>query len=168
MLGVGLVGINAGDLITEGVLAIEMGATVPRHGRDDPSASDAERNGDERGRGLLRHGHRDLPSQEPAPNRRDRDRRWPAAAAPAPSGAPRRSWKQRGDKQLALFTDWPQTTIIATDNRRLAGPRVVPAAAGHDQAAARRVRGARSGLRRARTNARLPTILPGSLAHGQC
>ena len=28
MLGVGMVGINAGDLIAEGVLAIEMGATV--------------------------------------------------------------------------------------------------------------------------------------------
>ena len=37
VLGIGLVGINAGDLISEGVLAIEMGATVRDVVRDDPS-----------------------------------------------------------------------------------------------------------------------------------
>ena len=41
VLGVGIAGSGAGELIAEGVLAIEMGATAEDLQADDPSASDA-------------------------------------------------------------------------------------------------------------------------------
>ena len=56
VLGVGIVGAGAGELIAEGVLAIEMGATAVGRQADDPPASDADRDGDGGGGGVLRHG----------------------------------------------------------------------------------------------------------------
>ena len=56
LLGCGIVGSGAGELIAEAVLAIEMGCHGPRPRRDHPSASDAERDPRRGGGGLLRHG----------------------------------------------------------------------------------------------------------------
>ena len=56
MLGVGIVGAGAGELIAEGVLAIEMGATADRCRADDPPAPDAVRDDDGGGGGVLRPG----------------------------------------------------------------------------------------------------------------
>ena len=63
VLGVGIVGAGAGELIAEAVLAIEMGCDGPRPGRNDPPASHAQRNADERRRSLLRHRHRNLQAE---------------------------------------------------------------------------------------------------------
>ena len=60
VLGVGIVGVNAGDLIAEGVLAIEMGATVRDVAEIDSPASDAERNAGECGRSLPGNRDRNL------------------------------------------------------------------------------------------------------------
>ena len=46
VLGVGICGTGAGEMIAEGVLAIEMGAGCPRCSGKHPPASDAERNRD--------------------------------------------------------------------------------------------------------------------------
>ena len=62
ILGIGLVGVNAGDMISEGVLAIEMGCTVPRHHVDHSSTPHAERNRRRRGRSLPRTGDGNLSS----------------------------------------------------------------------------------------------------------
>ena len=43
IVGGGIVGTHAGDLIGEIALAIEMGADARRHRQDDPSAPDARR-----------------------------------------------------------------------------------------------------------------------------
>ena len=61
LLGVGLVGPGAGELIAEGVLAIEMGANATDLQAHDPSAPDAHRDADGVGRSLLRPG--DAPPQ---------------------------------------------------------------------------------------------------------
>jgi Pyridine nucleotide-disulphide oxidoreductase, dimerisation domain len=45
ILGVGIVGVGAGELISEGTLAIEMGGARLRPEADDPPASDVVRNG---------------------------------------------------------------------------------------------------------------------------
>ena len=55
MLGVGIVGAGAGELIAEGVLAIEMGATREGPRADHPSAPDALRDGDGIGGSVLRY-----------------------------------------------------------------------------------------------------------------
>ena len=60
ILGVGIVGVNAGDILTEAVVAIEMGATARDLAEIDPPASDAERNAGLCGRSVLGHGDRDL------------------------------------------------------------------------------------------------------------
>ena len=57
-------GPGAGELIAEGVLAIEMGATATRRGARDSPAPDAHRDDDGVRRGVLRHGHARLPAQE--------------------------------------------------------------------------------------------------------
>jgi dihydrolipoamide dehydrogenase len=59
MLGAGIVGVNAGELIAEAVLALEMGADAEDIGPHDPCAPDAVRDavlhrGD---RGGVDHGH---------------------------------------------------------------------------------------------------------------
>ena len=54
MLGVGIVGPGAGELIAEGVLAVEMGAPATDLEADHPSASDAVGDADGSRRGLLR------------------------------------------------------------------------------------------------------------------
>ena len=64
ILGVGIVGAGAGELIAEGVLAIEMGAIAVRPQADHPPAPDAVRDGDGGGRGLLRPGHARLQAEE--------------------------------------------------------------------------------------------------------
>ena len=63
ILGVGIVGSGAGELIAEGVLAIEMGATAPTCA-DDPSASDAVGNAHGGRRGVLRPDHARLQAEE--------------------------------------------------------------------------------------------------------
>ena len=62
VVGCGIVGYGAGDLISEAVLAIEMGCLGPRRGRNDPSASDAQRDARRRRRSPSRLGHRHLPA----------------------------------------------------------------------------------------------------------
>ena len=63
MLGVGIVGPGAGELIAEGVLAIEMGATATDLELTIHPHPDADRNGDGVGRGVLRPGHARLPAE---------------------------------------------------------------------------------------------------------
>ena len=57
ILGVGIVGPGAGELIAEGVLAVEMGANATDLKTDHPSAPDAVRNVHGVGRGFLRSCH---------------------------------------------------------------------------------------------------------------
>ena len=57
ILGVGIVGAGAGELISEGVLAVEMGATAKRSGAVCASASDTFRNLNGGGGSLLRPRH---------------------------------------------------------------------------------------------------------------
>ena len=54
VLGVGIVGPGAGELIAEGVLAVEMGATRRRPQADHPRAPDALGDRDGSGRSVLR------------------------------------------------------------------------------------------------------------------
>ena len=60
ILGVGIVGVNAGDILTEAVRGDRNGRHGPRPGRIDPPAPDAQRNAGQRGRGVSGHRHRDL------------------------------------------------------------------------------------------------------------
>ena len=64
VVGCGIVGYGAGDLIAEAVMAIERGATVRDVVETIPSASDARRNARRRGRDVFWHGHRLLPTEE--------------------------------------------------------------------------------------------------------
>ena len=64
VIGGGIVGVHAGDLIAEIALAIEMGVRSRRHRPHHPSASDPERIGRHGGRGVRRHDHRSLPAEE--------------------------------------------------------------------------------------------------------
>ena len=50
VIGAGIVGVNAGDLVAEATLAIEMGADAEDIGPDDPPAPDALGDADVRGR----------------------------------------------------------------------------------------------------------------------
>ena len=54
MLGAGMVGLNAGELIAETVHALEMGADAEDLGLTDPPAPDAVGDGRLRGRGWPR------------------------------------------------------------------------------------------------------------------
>ena len=65
LLGVGIVGVNAGELIAEAVHALEMGSDAEDLGPDDPPAPDPLRDPDVRGRGGRGHGHRPLGPVEP-------------------------------------------------------------------------------------------------------
>ena len=64
VVGGGIVGTNAGDLISEVALAIEMGATAADVGLTDPPAPDAVRNRRLRGGSLRRHAHGPLHPEE--------------------------------------------------------------------------------------------------------
>ena len=64
ILGVGIVGAGAGELIAEGVLAVEMAALATRPQAHHPSASDAVGDADGSRRGLLRPLHARLPAEE--------------------------------------------------------------------------------------------------------
>ena len=87
LLGVGLVGPGAGELIAEGVLAIEMGATATDLKLVDPSASDAHRDADGVGRSVLRPGDARLPAE--ARLRRGQDVRGGPAGSLIYSGTAR-------------------------------------------------------------------------------
>ena len=63
VLGVGIVGAGAGEMIAEGVLAIEMAALASDVALTHSSASDAFGNGDGIRRSLLRHEHAYLPAE---------------------------------------------------------------------------------------------------------
>ncbi len=65
LLGVGVVGVNAGELIAEAVHALEMGSDAEDLGPDDPPAPDALGDPDVRGGGRGGHGHRPLAGAEP-------------------------------------------------------------------------------------------------------
>ena len=58
ILGAGIVGVNAGELIAEAVLALEMGADAEDIGAHDPPAPDAVRDARLRRRGRRGHDHR--------------------------------------------------------------------------------------------------------------
>ena len=58
LLGAGIVGVNAGDLIAETVLALEMGADAEDIALTDPPAPDAVRDDRVRGRDGRGHDHR--------------------------------------------------------------------------------------------------------------
>ena len=64
VLGVGIVGPGAGELIAEGVLAVEMGANATDMQHDHPPAPDAVGDAHGVGRSLLRPGHARLPAEE--------------------------------------------------------------------------------------------------------
>ena len=64
IIGGGIVGTHAGDLISEVALAIEMGADAGRHRQDDPSASDARRIDRHGGRSVRRRMHRPAAGEE--------------------------------------------------------------------------------------------------------
>ena len=88
IVGGGIVGTHAGDMIGELALAIEMGADARRHRQDDPPASDARRIDRLGGRGLRGRLHRPAAgAQARLIARRRRDR--PAAALTG--RAPRRA-----------------------------------------------------------------------------
>ena len=65
ILGVGIAGTGAGELIAEGVVAIEMGATVSNLPAVHPPAPHLVRNPDGVRGGLLRPEHAHLPAQTP-------------------------------------------------------------------------------------------------------
>ena len=99
VIGAGIVGPNAGDLIAEVALAIEMGADADRHRPDHPPAPDALGDDQLRRRDVRGHDHRPDPAQEAAlsprrapglsPRRpaapQDARRRTPAAPRSAPA-----------------------------------------------------------------------------------
>ena len=64
ILGVGIVGSGAGELIAEGVLAIEMGATAEDLQADHPPASDAVGDADGERRSVLRAEHARVQAEE--------------------------------------------------------------------------------------------------------
>ena len=64
VLGVGIVGAGAGELIAEGVLAVEMAALAKDIALDHSSASHAFGDRHAISRSFLRHQHRHLPAQE--------------------------------------------------------------------------------------------------------
>ncbi len=64
VLGGGMVGPNAGELVAEVALAIEMGADAADIGLTDPSASDVVGDGGAVGRGVRRNAHRPLHPEE--------------------------------------------------------------------------------------------------------
>ena len=78
LLGAGIVGPAAGDLIAEAALAIEMGADDRRYRPDHPPASHAFRNGGACSGSVRRHHHR--PAAGPALITQA-GREWPCAAA---------------------------------------------------------------------------------------
>ncbi len=63
VLGCGIVGPGAGELIAEAVILIEMGWRDPRPHGLDPRTSYAQRNADECRRSVPRHRHRNLQAQ---------------------------------------------------------------------------------------------------------
>ncbi len=66
LLGAGIVGVNAGDLIAEAALAIEMGSRRGRHRPHRASAPDVVRDFGVRGRSSRRHDHGSLRAEEAA------------------------------------------------------------------------------------------------------
>ena len=67
ILGVGIVGVGAGELISEGVLAVEMGATARDIADSRSSASDPVGNFDGSGGSVLRHGDPYASRRRPVP-----------------------------------------------------------------------------------------------------
>ena len=84
LLGVGLVGPGAGELIAEGVLAIEMGANATDLKLIHSPAPHAHRDDDGVGRGVLRPGDARLPAERPANRRLSRPPPRPAARPAQP------------------------------------------------------------------------------------
>ena len=77
MLGCGIVGPNAGELVAEAALAIEMGADAERHRPDHPRPPDPVRD-DRHGGGDVRgHDHRPDRTQEEALSSTNRARHAP-------------------------------------------------------------------------------------------
>ena len=64
VLGVGIVGVGAGEMIAEGTLAVEMAAVATDLAMTIHAHPDARRDGDGIGRRLLRPRHARLPAQE--------------------------------------------------------------------------------------------------------
>ena len=127
VLGVGIVGPGAGELISEGVLAVEMGANADRPEADHPPAPDAVRNADGVGRSVLRPGHARLQAEAQVADSRARVATRSAAA-----------------ERRASVED-----VLQHRRRELAGVRVLPAGVvrrDHRRALSRSI-----GERRART-----------------
>ena len=83
ILGVGLVGPGAGELIAEGVLAIEMGANATDLKLVDPPASDTDRDDDGIGGSVLRPGDARLPAEAMKGTLAYAATRLPSVTAPA-------------------------------------------------------------------------------------
>ena len=81
VIGGGIVGPNAGELIAEVALAIEMGADAHDIGLTDPPAPDALRDRGDGGGSLRRHAHRPVPAEGA--------RRLEPAAGPTAAAVPR-------------------------------------------------------------------------------
>ncbi len=81
LLGVGIVGAGAGELVAEGVLAIEMGCTAARSRRIHPPSSHAQRNSCLRQRSLSWHRDRNLPAAHGPKNDLKSLRATPSRAA---------------------------------------------------------------------------------------
>ena len=97
IIGCGIVGPNAGDLIAEAALAIEMGADADGHRPDHPPAPDAV--GDDR------HGGRDVRGHDHRPRSRPRsaDRRQQLTGQGGRAMALKQDFAQQIEQQIAVW-----------------------------------------------------------------
>ena len=149
VLGVGIVGAGAGEMIAEGTLAVEMAAVATDLAMTIHAAPDAVRDGDGIGRRLLRPRHARLPPQEEVAPRRPQAgaRRLWSTGTDGPSPLRRR----RAHGSAARSRRLPGQPVVhrAGACRHGAGPRP-----GHGQRGHARLLGFRlHHLRRPRTGA---------------
>ena len=126
VIGGGIVGTHAGDLISEVCLADRDGLRAGRHRQDDPSASDARRIDRHGGRGLRRRLHRPAAAEEEVGRRaRDGTRtrlrtvgQRPAAGGPARAVRLKRQLAQHRARTGRHRTGATASTCATTAPRR--------------------------------------------------